>query len=73
MRIWLIINGFLFSVHACAQKAATSKYLSFDDLSNFWRAYDRVIVNLNYTDNTDVYQFFLQSGYEKKLKLNAHT
>ena len=50
MRVLLTIVALSISLSADAQQMGLSKYLSFDDVCNFWKAYDKVVA---ITDSTE--------------------
>ena len=71
MRILLIISSFLLGAWVNGQRPAVSKYLSFDDLANFWKAYDKVVVTEDTSEQLDIIQstYFDKASAELKLTL----
>lgn len=68
MRILLIIGILLCAVHGHAQKPPTSKFLSFDDLANFWRAYDKVVESKDSSEQVKI----IQTVYLNKASFELH-
>ena len=65
MKVILLIFCFIFS-SSCIAQQATTKYLVFDDMANFWQAYDKMVVN---GDSAEQVQL-IQSQYIDKASYN---
>ena len=69
MRIMLIIASLLLSINIKAQRPAVSKYLLFDDLANFWKAYDKVVVTEDSNEQLNIIQSVYLDRASPELKL----
>ena len=71
MRVLLITASLLLIVHANAQETAMSKYLVFDDLANFWKAYDKVVLAKDSSEQVKIIQsaYLDKASFELKLTL----
>ena len=66
MKSILLISCLIFSSHCIAQKQATTKYLVFDDMVNFWEAYDKMVLVSDSTQQVEL----IQSLYIDKASYN---
>ena len=62
MKVLLVIAAMLLYLQADSQQTGTSRYLSFDDVSNFWKAYDQSVA---VTDSSEQLKI-IQSKYLDK-------
>jgi len=71
MRVLLIIATLCVSLHANAQQMGLSKYLSFDDVCNFWKAYDKVVATNDSSEQVQIMQtvYLDKASFETKLLL----
>ena len=74
MRILLFAFSLLLIVHAPAQNRAVSKYLVFDDLANFWNAYDKVVITKDSGEQLKIIKsvYLDKASPELKLTLVLH-